>query len=205
MRQVLGVIGAALLQVMMVAGPGGSARADQAINFDYGSGLPQSYTVTGSGAGTMSFKLDLNDPGGIGAFGNFSLDVYNAASSLIASVAFAGVSSSGTVDFGKIAGSITDALYNVATWSVDVAATDLPSLKLVTTSVLDYVPDIGASPVLRVAFTGNLQLQAVPGPLAGAGLPSLLVALGALGWLRRRRSRTAGAAAPVCAGPGQAS
>jgi hypothetical protein len=54
-------------------------------------------------------------------------------------------------------------------------------------TLLNYPPEAGSGFVDRIRITTPRDPAAVPGPVAGAGLPGLLLASGGLlGWWRRR-------------------
>jgi hypothetical protein len=179
----------------------GQARATT-IPFDFSGNTTTSSLVLGTTGGTMSFTLDLGDPGGVNVFGNFAMDIFNSSSVLIGEVNFGGINDGTTVDYGNITGtSVTDSLRNVSLWSVTVGAADLPSVSFVITSTLDSF-DGTLNPVLTVDFSGDLQLApaAVPGPVVGSGPLAAFVFGATLLFLTRqrwaRRMRT-GAASPA--------
>ena len=155
--------------------------------------------VTGASGGTMSFSLAVGGPLDLGGSNNFSLDVYNAGNAVISSVNFIGLSQvTGSFDYGDATAPANSPLFDVAfydvmTWSVTVVPGDLSPVTLSIFSTL--TPASGPlTPLLTVAFTGDLQLPIMT-PLPGT-LPLFMTGMGILGFLGRRRRNGFGTQSP---------
>jgi hypothetical protein len=162
------------------------------IPFDRVSGNPTVVaTVSGTG-GTMTFTLDVNDPGLTDRSGNFSMDIFNSGNVLLGSISLAGAPfiDGPFASFGSIEGGVLGGLSNVSTWSLAVGAPGFP-LTLVVTSALFDALENAFNPLLSVDTSGDLVVAANAVPLPGA-LPLFAAGLALMGVLRWRRSRDRG-------------
>jgi hypothetical protein len=131
----------------------------------------QKYVVTDNIANTFSFKLTSTGQNNTGVANNGACQINGGAASFFNACSI--VDSTG--DSTHLGGSQINGVTFPATISFGG-----PNA-LASTFTLGFV-----------SMQGSSQVSSVPGPVAGAGLPGLILAFGGLlGWIRRRRAAAA--------------